>query len=113
MLGGLLAVVMVLAIIAACFLVFFIICAHFYRNLMTDEGYLTFTLPVKTSEILWSKLITAMLWTIISVVVIGLCVLMFVGLSTAASFGAMRNSFSWRMRFTPSTLRLSCSSTSP
>ena len=85
MLGGLLAVVMVLAIIAACFLVFFIICAHFYRNLMTDEGYLTFTLPVKTSEILWSKLITAMLWTIISSVVIGLCVLMFVGLSTAAS----------------------------
>ena len=85
MLGGLLAVVMVLAIIAACFLVFFIICAQFYRNLMTDEGYLTFTLPVKTSEILWSKLITAMLWTIISSVVIGLCVLMFVGLSTAAS----------------------------
>ena len=31
------------------------------------------------------KLITAMLWTIISSVVIGLCVLMFVGLSTAAS----------------------------
>lgn len=84
-LSGMLAVLMVLAIIAACFLVFFIICAHFYRNLMTDEGYLTFTLPVKTTDILWSKLITAMLWTLISVVVIGLCALMFVGLSTTGS----------------------------
>ena len=76
---------MVLAIIAACFLVFFIICAHFYRNLMTDEGYLTFTLPVKTSEIIWSKLITAMIWTLISAVIIGLCVLMFLGLSVTGS----------------------------
>lgn len=85
LLTGLLAVLMVLAIIAACFLVFFIICAHFYRNLMTDEGYLTFTLPVKTSEILLSKLITAMLWTLISGVVICLCVFLFAALSSAAT----------------------------
>ena len=84
-LAAMLAVLMVLAIIAACFIVFFIICAHFYRNLMTDEGYLTFTLPVKTSEILWSKLLSAMTWTLISIVVIGLCVLMFVGLSCAGN----------------------------
>ena len=86
-LSGALAVIMVLAIIAACFLVVFIICAHFYRNLMTDEGYLTFTLPVKTSDILWSKLLTAMLWTLISCVVIGLCALLFVGLAAAGSRG--------------------------
>ena len=62
--AAILAAIMMLAIIAASFLVFFVICAHFYRNLMTDQGYLTFTLPVKTTEILWSKLITAMLWKI-------------------------------------------------
>lgn len=84
-LSGMMAVIMVLAIIAACFLVFFIICAHFYRNLMTDEGYLTFTLPVKTSEILWSKLFSAMLWTLISAVVIGLCAVMAFGLSSTGS----------------------------
>lgn len=79
-LAGMLAVIMVLAIIAAAFLVFFVICAHFYRNLMTDQGYLTFTLPVKTSDILWSKLITAMLWSIISGAIICLSAFMFVGI---------------------------------
>ncbi len=32
---------------------------RFYKNLFTDEGYLTFTLPVKRSHILNSKLISA------------------------------------------------------
>lgn len=82
--AALLAVIMVLAIIAAAFLVFFVICAHFYRNLMTDQGYLTFTLPVKTTDILWSKLITAMLWSIISGVIICLSAFMFVGIVSAS-----------------------------
>lgn len=82
-LAAMLAIIMVLAIIAAAFLVFFVICAHFYRNLMTDQGYLTFTLPVKTSEILWSKLITAMLWSIISGAIICLSAFMFVGIAGA------------------------------
>ena len=30
---------------------------RFYKNLFTDEGYLTFTLPVKISQILNSKII--------------------------------------------------------
>ena len=89
-LSGILALIMVLAIIAACLLVVFLICAHFYRNLMTDEGYLTFTLPVKTSEILWSKLITAMFWTLISTVVVSLCVLMFAGVSALGSKNGMQ-----------------------
>ncbi len=81
--AALLAVIMMLAIIAAAFLVFFVICAHFYRNLMTDQGYLTFTLPVKTTDILWSKLITAMLWSIISGAIICLSAFMFVGIAGA------------------------------
>lgn len=89
-LSGILALIMVLAIIAACLLVVFLICAHFYRNLMTDEGYLTFTLPVKTSEILWSKLITAMFWTLISTAVVFLCVLLFAGVSASGSKNGMQ-----------------------
>lgn len=80
---GLLSGIMVLAIIAASILVAFIIFQRFYKNLMCDEGYLTFTLPVTTSQILWSKLITAMLWTIISSVVIFICVNIFVLFGTA------------------------------
>lgn len=33
--------------------------ARFYKNLFTDEGYLTFTLPVKRASILNSKLLSA------------------------------------------------------
>ena len=32
---------------------------RFYKNFFTDEGYLTFTLPVKRSQLLSSKLITS------------------------------------------------------
>ena len=82
---GFLSVVMVLAIIASAVLVAFIIFQRFYKNLMCSEGYLTFTLPVSTSEILWSKLITAMIWTIISSVVIFISINIFVLFGTADS----------------------------
>ena len=40
---------------------------HFYKKLFTDEGYLTFTLPVKRSSILLSKTVNAMIWAAISI----------------------------------------------
>ena len=43
-----------------------IVFSHFYKNLFTDEGYLTFTLPVKRSSILLSKTLNAAIWTAIS-----------------------------------------------
>lgn len=39
---------------------------RFYTNFFTDEGYLTFTLPVKKSQLLNSKLITAILFQIMT-----------------------------------------------
>ncbi|WFR60021.1 hypothetical protein QA584_13350 [Anaerocolumna sp. AGMB13025] len=39
---------------------------RFYKNLMTDEGYLMFTLPVKVNQLITSKLIIAIFWTVIS-----------------------------------------------
>jgi len=75
---GLLSGIMVVAIIAASILVAFIIFQRFYKNLISDEGYLTFTLPVTTTNILWSKLITAMIWTLISSAVIFVCLNIFV-----------------------------------
>ncbi|MEA4894036.1 MAG: hypothetical protein VB064_02110 [Oscillospiraceae bacterium] len=84
---GFMSVIMILAIIAASILVAFIIFQRFYKNLMCSEGYLTFTLPVTTSEILWSKLITAMLWTIISTVVI------FISVNIFVLFGTGEHSF--------------------
>lgn len=43
---------------------------RFYKNLLTDEGYLMFTLPVKTHELITSKLLINMFWTVISFAVV-------------------------------------------
>ena len=45
---------------------------RFYKNLMTDEGYLMFTLPVSRSLLIWSKLIVSMAWGILSAVLAAL-----------------------------------------
>lgn len=43
---------------------------RFYKNLLTDEGYLMFTLPTKTHQLITSKLLITLFWSIISIVVI-------------------------------------------
>lgn len=43
---------------------------RFYKNLLADEGYLMFTLPVKPDRLINSKLIIAMLWTLAGVVTV-------------------------------------------
>lgn len=52
----------VIAMISAVFVAGFMLMQRYYRNLFTDEGYLTFTLPVKTEHILLSKLTSAVIW---------------------------------------------------
>ncbi|AET69917.1 hypothetical protein Desor_4508 [Desulfosporosinus orientis DSM 765] len=39
---------------------------RFYKNLLSDEGYLMLTLPVKTWQHIVSKLLTSMLWIVAS-----------------------------------------------
>lgn len=47
---------LVLTLIAMAFITFGIVIMRFYQNMFTGEGYLTFTLPVKTWQIIFSKL---------------------------------------------------------
>jgi len=47
----------IIVLIVACVIIFCLPVLHFYRNLMTGEGYLSFTLPVTTYQIVLSKLI--------------------------------------------------------
>jgi hypothetical protein len=49
--------------------------ARFYKNLLADEGYLMFTLPVKTHELIASKLLSTIFWTLASVAVVGISLL--------------------------------------
>ncbi len=48
---------------------------RFYKHFFTDEGYLTFTLPVKRSTHLNSKILNAFIWNTASGVVITLALL--------------------------------------
>lgn len=44
-----------------------LIAVRFYKNLLGgDEGYLMFTLPVSRAQLLWSKLITAMCYIVLT-----------------------------------------------
>ena len=56
---------------------------RYYTQLFTDEGYLTFTLPVKTSSILNSKLINALIWSVYTVLVVFFCIFLYVIFGTA------------------------------
>ena len=60
----LLTLLVVLALFAlfACPMVFAAL--RFYRNTVTDEGYLTFTLPVKAGQVILSKLFVSVIWQI-------------------------------------------------
>lgn len=46
-----------------------IITFRYYKNMVTDEGYLTHTLPVKSTTHIISKLISSCIWLFFSVVV--------------------------------------------
>ena len=75
----------IISVIAFVFIIFALIIAtagtqvviyyNFYKTLLTDEGYLTFTLPVKPQSIILSKLLNATIWTIITSLVIILCII--------------------------------------
>ncbi len=39
---------------------------RFYKNLYTDQGYLMHTLPVTQHELIWSKTFVALIWQVIS-----------------------------------------------
>ena len=75
-----LAVLSVLLFSAAVFggsiLAFVLMIYRFYKNLMTDEGYLMFTLPVNRHQLIWSKLLSALLYTAASAVAVTLSILL-------------------------------------
>ena len=58
------------SIIAVVVVTFVIVIIRFYKNLMTDEGYLMFTLPVKSRQLINSKLIISCIWTLLSLVAV-------------------------------------------
>ncbi len=46
-----------------------VLCLQFYREKFTDQGYLTFTLPASTHQILLSSYLNFLIWTVINTIV--------------------------------------------
>lgn len=67
--NSLMVLLYVLLIMAVMVVTTVIIIARFYQGLLKDEGYLMFTIPVKPWQLVASKLISAMVISIISGVV--------------------------------------------
>ncbi|MBP3702243.1 MAG: hypothetical protein J6I65_00510 [Lachnospiraceae bacterium] len=53
---------------------FVLIVIRFYQSMTKESAYLTFMLPVKTSRLILSKLTVALIWQIISVIIIFLSI---------------------------------------
>lgn len=86
------AIVGFLAIIFTVLSPYIFICLRFYRSTATREGYLTFTLPASTNQILFSKFLVSFLWAVITttVTLLALFVLCAVGFDSEITFTAIR-----------------------
>lgn len=95
MLGGLLALAYVVAILGVCFAAFGLMIQRFYRSLLTDEGYLMFTLPVSVHQHIWSKLIVSTAWFFATgaAVMVSMLVMSVDGTFLPALIREMRNIF--------------------
>lgn len=75
-LGSLLVLAFVVAIMAVCAMSIYLMVQRFYKNLLRDEGYLMFTLPVSVHQQVWSKLIVSSVWFIATGAVVMLSFMM-------------------------------------
>lgn len=76
--AGIAMTVYVFIIVAIIALTFLVMIQRFYKNLLGDEGYLMFTLPVAPSMHITSKMIASIVWSIVSGIVTVLSVLIIV-----------------------------------
>lgn len=79
-LSTLLAVLCIFCIFASMLVVQIFIYLRFYKNFFTDEGYLTFTLPVSRSKLLAAKALNGIFWIVIHTLLMGVCALFTFGL---------------------------------
>ena len=61
--------------IGAIFYTFFVAIKRYYKNLYSDEGYLTHTLPVTSGQLLISKVTTSLLYFILTIIIMLLSIM--------------------------------------
>ena len=75
--GLIVAFFCIIAIVLAFVFTIILVFVRFYKHFFTDEGYLTFTLPVKRSTLLLSKTVNAVIWLCAHFAVIVISLLLF------------------------------------
>ena len=73
--GMLLAFLCAMVVVSSPLVTTFLVYWRFYKNFYTDEGYLTFTLPVSRRQLMLSKVVNALIWTTAHGVLLALCLL--------------------------------------
>ena len=73
---GIVIFLFVAGLMAVCIMSVVVVINRFRQNLLGDEGYLMFTLPVSVDEHLWSKLIVSAIWFLATALTCMLAVLL-------------------------------------
>jgi hypothetical protein len=60
----------ILSVITIFITAFILMIYRFYKNLLSDEGYLMFTLPAKTHQLIISKYLATLTWLLVSIIII-------------------------------------------
>lgn len=74
-LTGVILVIWVLSLVVGIVATIVLMVRQFQKNLLTDEGYLMFTLPCSVHHLVLSKIIVAAVWFVVSILVTILCVM--------------------------------------
>ena len=77
----------VMAIIASAVGTELLVFIRFYKNFFTDEGYLTFTLPVSRKNLLFSKTLNALIWTVAQAILLFICIFLVILIGVPMSIG--------------------------
>lgn len=88
--AGLYIFVYVLFIFAIVVATYVYLAIRFQKNLFSDEGYLTHTLPVSPTKLIWSKMLVAWAWIAIDFLCVAVSVLLLLLFKeTSASMGEL------------------------
>lgn len=91
-------IVSALSIVAFYVLSMVLICMRYAKNCFTDEGYLTFTLPVKRSTVFNAKFVSGLLYNLMTIAVTLLAVFIFLFIGADKFVGMLSEGISLFLR---------------
>ena len=86
-------VLSIMLMVAVFVVAFILMIQRFAKNLIGDEGYLMFTLPVRVDSLIFSKLIVSAVWFIVSVIVVVISIVIMSLMDIGQAFNAIRITF--------------------